>query len=210
MFLKESKKDTRARLILLQLDEYAENPEYTKALIRVCFLIYVHLSNELPEHILVYPMLSGITAVEIREIHVKMSSMFRVLPFWVSLTGLNEEGVTGLAAVLKKQTGHESDENKYLDPILATFGGVPRFYELALKPLGELKSLLTLDLENDLYASDLREVMGMYNFEKWENCFQLSPRNTAVERLLAKEHLKVLHTVAADGIYVNPGCNVIE
>jgi len=64
MFRKESRR-YRGQVHYLQLDEYANNLEYPKALIS--FTIYGHLNSELTDtEVLVCSILSGITAIEIR------------------------------------------------------------------------------------------------------------------------------------------------
>jgi len=73
---------------------------------------------------------------------MKVSSTFRIAPFWASLTGPNEKGADEIAKVVKKQTGHSSVENQQLDATLATFGGLPRFYELAVNHLRDTKAAL--------------------------------------------------------------------
>jgi len=211
MVMKKIQADLKAKLVVLQIDEYARSPSYTRALIRACYSVFARENKDIADlGILVYPMLSGITSLTLVKGLLEISGEKTEAHFF-SLTGLDEAGSAELAKVVKK-TLKWSEKDIYLDTILDTFGGVPRFYEFCIRAMNELKisRSCTKDEAAQIYNKTLGLVEHRYTLMNWSQWFTLSPRDPGEESRIAQEHLKVLHTIAAAGVQLENALERVE
>jgi len=114
MVMKKIKDNLKAKLVVLHIDEYARNPSFSWALIRVCRSIYARENRDIADPgMLVYPMLSGITSLALIKDLLQISGEKTEARFF-SLTGLDGSGPAELGNVVKSEL-RWSPKDIYLD-----------------------------------------------------------------------------------------------
>jgi len=201
---------TGRRVVLIQLDDYRTNAALFRAIIRSCYDLFANSDNK-RNGLLVVPILSGITYVNIRGDLLKVFR--KTKPIFITLAGMQE--TEGLEASFYKTFGRETrDEN--LGRIMATFGGFPRLYTWLLDEMGYKNPGESVGPEtaSRLYNGVKKRYSYRYPITIWIQAYAQKTRKKEDERVIdrtidiAESHLKRIHTIAMSGVTIHQDAKV--
>jgi len=201
---------TGRRVVLIQLDEYSANVVLCRAVLRSCYDLFANSTNK-RNGVLVVPILSGITYINIRNDLLEVSR--KTTPRFISLAGIQE--TEGLEKSFYETFGRETrDEN--LGRIMATFGGFPRLYTWLLDEIEKeiLGESVGSETSGRLYDSVKTRYSDTYPIEIWIKAFARKTGNKEDARVsectigIAKNHLKRIHTIAVSGVTIRQSAKI--
>ena len=203
--------ETGRKVLLIQLDEYNRNPAFCRGIIRICYELFSSEENQ-KNGLLLIPLLSGITYVNIRSDLLEVSSG-KALPLFTSLAGMEESD--GLRESFYYKLGRDHEEN--LDRIMATFSGFPRLYawlyDVSYPALNRNRPV-GADTAQRLYDSLKGTYDQAYPLDVWITTFSGRTKDPDHRRVsdrtkgIAMKYLRRVHTIAVSGISVSVGAHI--